>query len=236
MKGIVAQFLGFTLFAIVLVGYTPGAAAAENDTTGDVANEILNTVERMNGGTPESALEKSLRGKLEVLSEMEQGSAGGFEPPPEDTTPAPAADDAQFNALKELMAKMTPLERVKAGVWYLVIQPKTPHRDDVTRMIDQQAAMLTGPAAADYQNYMDVRKSLSGASYDDRIDRWNEYVQQKPGSAFADVAKREVQHLESLQQDRAEERKKGAGGFLVKLGIVFVVLALLAVIVFGAAK
>lgn len=234
MKGIMTKVIGFTLFAFALVGFLRDAHAEE--TTGDAAAKLLDTVDRMNGGTPESELEKHLRGKLEALSEMEQGSAGGFEPPPEDTSTPPAENDAQYNALKELLAKMTPLERVKAGVWYLVIQPRTPHRDDVTRMIDQQAAMLTGPESGDFRDYMGVRKSLSGSSYDARIDRWKEYGKQKPTSTFADLAKREVQHLESLKRDRAEERKSGAGKFLAKLGIVFVVLALLVVIVFGAAK
>ena len=234
MKGIVAQLVGFTLFAFVMVGFVRDARAEE--TTGDVASKVLDAADRMNGGTPDSPLEKQLRGKLEELSEMEQGASGGFEPPPEDTSTPPAENDAQYNALKELLQKMTPLERVKAGVWYLVIQPRTPHRDEVTRMIDQQAAMLTGPESGDFRDYMGVRKSLAGSSYDARIDRWTEYGKQKPTSAFADLAKREVQHLESLKRDKAEERKSGAGKFLAKLGIVFVVLALLVVIVFGAAK
>ena len=234
MKGIVAQFLGFTLFAFVVLGFVKPAMAAEAETTtGDVAAKIIGTADSMKPG--DSPLEQHLRGKLESLSEMEQGSAGGFEPPPDDTTPPPT-DDAQFNALKELLVKMTPLERVKAGIWFLVIQPKTPHRNDVTRMIDQNAGTLTGPAANDYRDYMSVRRSLSGSSYGDRIERWQEYAKSKPGSAFADVAKREVQYLQSVQKDRAEERKSGASRFFVKLGIVFVVLALLVVIIFGAAK
>ncbi|HUR26769.1 MAG TPA: hypothetical protein VM509_01170, partial [Planctomycetota bacterium] len=145
-------------------------------------------------------------------------------------------DDAQFNALKELMVKMTPLERVKAGIWFLVIQPKTPRREEVTRMIDQNAATLTGPESADYKDYMSVRKSLSGASYNARMDRWKEYVKSKPSSAFADVAKREIQHLDSVQKDKKAEGRAGASRFFVKAGIVLVVLALLVVIIFGAAK
>lgn len=235
MKGNVAQFLGFTLLAFLLLGFVQPASATETETSGDVAAKILNTVDRMNGGTPDSELERHLRGKLEAFSEMEQGSSGGFEPPPDDTS-APPADDAQFNALKELMVKMTPLERVKAGIWFLVIQPKTPRRDEVTRMIDQNAGTLTGPEAADYRDYMSVRKSLSGSSYGNRIDRWREYTKQKPSSAFADVAKREVQHLESVVKDKSDERKSGFGKFMVKVGVVLVVLALLVVIIFGAAK
>lgn len=233
MKGIVAQFLGFTLFACVVLGFVKPAVAAETETTGDVAAKIIGTVDSINAS--DSPLEQHLRGKLEAFSEMEQGSAGGFEPPPDDKTPPPT-DDAQFNALKELLVKMTPLERVKAGIWFLVIQPKTPHRDEVTRMIDQNSGTLTGPEAGDYRDYMSVRKSLSGSSYGNRIERWQEYAKAKPGSAFADVAKREVKYLQSVQKDRAEERKSGASRFFVKLGIVFVVLALLVVIIFGAAK
>lgn len=234
MKGIVARLVGFTLFALVMVGSAHDARAGE--TTGDRAAKVLGAVDELKGGTPDSSLEKHLREKLEQLSEMEQGASGGFDPPPEDTSTPPAENDAQYNALKELLTKMTPLERVKAGVWYLVIQPRTPHRDEVTRMIDQQAGTLTGPEAGDFRDYMSVRKGLSGSSYDARIDRWKEYGKQKPTSAFADLAKREVQHLESLKRDKAEERKSGAGKFLAKLGIVFVVLALLVVIIFGAAK
>lgn len=235
MKGIVSQVVGFTLFAFLTVGLVRSASAEPVETTtGDAAARIIGAVDAMNAGA-DSDLERDLRVKLEALSEMEQGSAGGFEPPPEDTSPVPQ-DDAQFNALKELMAKMTPLERVKAGIWFLVIQPKTPRRDEVTRMIDQNAAALTGPESTDFRDYMSVRKSLSGASYDSRIDRWKEYVKAKPSSAFADVAKREVQHLESVKRDKKAEGRAGAGRFLVKVGIVFVVLALIAVIVFGAAK
>lgn len=235
MKGIVSQVIGFTLFAFVSIGIVHPAAASEVDpTTGDVAAKIIGAVDAMNAGA-DSELERDLRVKLEALSEMEQGSAGGFEPPPEDTSPVPQ-DDAQFNALKELMVKMTPLERVKAGIWFLVIQPKTPRRDEVTRMIDQNAATLSGSEAGDFKDYMSVRKSLSGASYNSRIDRWKEYVKSKPSSAFADVAKREIQHLDSVQKDQKAAGRAGAGRFFVKVGIVFVVLALLAVIVFGAAK
>jgi hypothetical protein len=234
MKGIVAQVLGFTLFACVILGFVKPANAAETETTGDVAAKIIGTVDSLNSGA-DSAMEQHLRGKLEAFSEMEQGAAGGFEPPPDDTS-KPPEDDAQFNALKELLVKMTPLERVKAGIWFLVIQPKTPRRDEITRLIDQNAGTLTGPESADYRDYMSVRKGLSGASYGSRIERWQEYVKAKPGSAFADVAKREIQHLESVQKDKAAERKSGASKFFVKVGIVLVVLALLVVIIFGAAK
>ena len=34
---------------------------------------------------------------------------------------------------------------------------------------------------------MSVRKSLSGSSYANRIERWKEYVKTKPGSAFSDL-------------------------------------------------
>ena len=235
MKGTVAQFLGFTLLAFLLLGFVQPASATETETTGDVAAKILNTVDRMNSGTPDSELERHLRGKLESLSEMEQGASGGFEPPPDDTS-TPPADDAQFNALKELMVKMTPLERVKAGIWFLVIQPKTPRRDEVTRMIDQNAGTLTGPESADYKDYMSVRKSLSGSSYSNRIERWQDYAKQKPTSAFADVAKREVQHLQSVVKEKSDERKSGFSKFMVKLGIVMVLVVLAVVVIFGAAK
>jgi hypothetical protein len=233
MKGVVAQFLGFTLFACVMLGFVKPAMAAETETTGDVAAKIIGTVDSINAG-PDSAMEQHLRGKLEAFSEMEQGAAGGFEPPPDDKS-TPPADDAQFNALKELLVKMTPLERVKAGVWFLVIQPRTPHADEVQRLINQQAATLSGTESADFKDYMSVRKSLSGKSYSARIDRWQEYVKEKPSSSFADVAKREIQHIESVMKDQKEARKSGMGKFLAKVGIVVVVLLLIVVIVFGAA-
>lgn len=249
MRSIVGLFVGFTLVLCVTLSGTRAFAAEAVDTTdavtiddrdddpttGDAASKVLQAVERARGASTGSPIEEELRGRLEELSAMEQGAAGGFEPPPEDGTPPPQ-DDSQYNALKELMQKMTPVERVKAGVWFLVIQPRTPHRDDVMKMIDQQAAMLTGPEAADYRDYMQVRRGLAGASFGQRIDKWQEYVKGKPSSAFADVAKREIQHIQSIQQDKADEGKNRRGKFLVKIGIVAIVLALVAVIIFGAAR
>ena len=250
MRSVFSLFVGFTLVLCVSLSGTPAfaqdvpgddvaAVDAEQDedvTTGDVGSKLLQAIERARGIPAGNPIEDDLREKLELLSVMEQGgTAGGFEPPPDDGTPPPQ-DDSQYNALKELMQKMTPLERVKAGIWFLVIQPRTPHRDDVTKMIDQQAAMLSGAEAADYRDYMTVRRGLSGASYGQRLDKWTEYVKGKPTSTFSDVAKREIQHLQTIQKDKSDEGKNRRSRFVVKIGIVAIVLALVAVIIFGAAR
>lgn len=236
MKRFLGLLLGFGLIASMSVSSRP-AAAAQDETSGDFAVRVLDTVERWRGGSS-SPLEDALRVKLEKLSAAEQGgSAGGFEAPPDaQEGPRPADDDSQFNALKELMQKMTPLERVKAGVWFLVIRPNTSHRDDVTRMIDQQATALSAAQQAEFHDYMGVRKSLAAASWGKRADKWEEYAKTKANGSFADLAKREVQHIQSLQADASSEKKKGASRFFVKIGIVAIVLALVAVIIFGAAK
>ncbi len=236
MKRFLGLLLGFGLIASLSLSSRP-AAAAQDETSGDFAVRVLDTVERWRGGTS-SPLEDALRVKLERLSAAEQGgSAGGFEAPPDaQEGPRPADDDSQFNALKELMQKMTPLERVKAGVWFLVIRPNTSHRDDVTRMIDQQATALSAAQQAEFSDYMSVRKSLAAASWGKRADRWQAYSKEKANGSFADLAKREVQHIQSLQADASTEKKKGASRFFVKIGIVAIVLALVAVIIFGAAK
>lgn len=229
----IRRLLGIVAASSLLIS----VAHADEPTTGDFASKVVDTVYRWKGGAS-SPLEEKLRVKLQELSAAEQGGgAGGFEPPPDQPQgPAPADDDGQLNALKEYMQSRPPIERVKAGIWFLVIRPRTTHRDEVMRLIDQNATALAPAQQAEYRDYMEVRKSLSGASYGNRIDRWERYATEKPQSAFADLAKREVAHLKSVQADASDEKKKGAGRFFVKVGIVAIVLALVAVIVFGAAK
>lgn len=229
----IRRLLGIVSASLLLIS----VAHADEPTTGDFASKVVDTVYRWKGGAG-SPLEEKLRLKLEELSRAEQGGgAGGFEPPPDDPAGPPTADDdGQFNALISLMEKMTPLERVKAGVWFLIIRPRTTHRDEVMGMINKNAGALTSSQQADFRDYMETRKSLSAASYGNRVDRWQRYAKEKPQSTFSDLAKREVQHIRSLQQDASTDRKKGAGRFLVKVGIVAIVLALVAVIVFGAAR
>lgn len=234
------RFLGLVgsvaLAAALLV---PAPARAESErTSGDFAVTVLDTVERWRGGTS-SPLEDALRAKLERLSASEQGGgAGGFEPPPEEAGQVNGVedDDSQYQALQELMQKMTPLDRVKTGIWYLVIRPRTTHREELQRTVEQQVQTLSPAEQQAYQDYMGVRKSLSGASYGARIDRWDDYSKKKADSPFAELAQREVQHLKTLKKDVSTQKKAGVGRFLVKVGIVAVVLALVAVIVLGAAK
>lgn len=237
------RFLGFVGSVVVAAALVAPAQAradvrAEDEpTTGDFAVKVLDTVERWRGGTS-SPLEDAMRAKLEQLSAAEQGGgAGGFEPPPETAGQVGGEDDdSQYQALQDLMAKMGPLDRVKTGIWYLVIRPRTTHREELQRVIEQQSQALSPAEQQAFQDYMGVRKSLAAASFGARIDRWDDYSKKKADSPFAELAQREVQHLKTLKQDVSTEKKKGVGRFLVKVGIVAVVLALVAVIIFGAAK
>jgi hypothetical protein len=239
---------------VLSLGFVSVAHAETDDSpsTGDFALKVLDHVERWNGqGTP-SPLELKLRAKLEKMGNEEAGTdvdivdapllaaggdAGGFEPPPDTKAEnQPADDDAQFGNLKDLMQKMSPLERIKAAVWFMVIRPKTAHRDELIAMIDQQSASLSAQEKADLQDYMATRRSLAGASTSNRISTWQTFQKVKAKSVFADTAGREAQYLQSLEKERKGEKHKGTGHFLVKVGVVAIVLALIAVIVFGAAK
>ena len=222
--------------AVVFAIAAPRVARAE-EAEDDFAIRLLHRVERMHGGSS-SPLEDKLRGKLEHLSAMSAGATGGgFEPPPEaKEQPAPSDDDSQFAALNDIMQKMGPLDRVKSGIWFLVIRPTTKHREEVSRMIDQNATTLKANEQADYREYMDIRRSLAGSSYSARVDRWSSYSKSKPQSTFAELANREVNYVKSIQKDTSTAKKAGAFNLLVKIGIVVLVLALVGVIVFGAAK
>ena len=223
MRGLVGLLSGASLLFCLA-----GGAAAEERPTGDSPAAITDAAAQ--AGSPDAA--ETLPDGVLVAS----GDAGGFEPPPDDPTPPPV-DDSQYDALKEVLQKMkTPLERVTTMIWFLIIQPKSPHREEIARMVDQQAGTLTAPQQAEFREYMGVRKSLSGGSYGTRIDRWKQYLKGTPSGSFSDLAKREVQHLQGLRKDKANERHAGRGRFLAKLGIVAIVLALVAVIIFGAAK
>ena len=222
--------------AVVFAIAAPRVARAE-EADDDFAIRLLHRVERMHGGSS-SPLEDKLRGKLEHLSAMSAGATGGgFEPPPEaKEQQAPSDDDSQFAALNDIMQKMGPLDRVKSGIWFLVIRPTTKHRDEVSRMIDQNATTLKANEQADFREYMDIRRSLAGSSYSARVDRWSSYSKSKPQSTFAELANREVNYVKSIQKDTSTAKKAGAFNLLVKIGIVVLVLALVGVIVFGAAK
>lgn len=212
-------------------------AGDDSPTTTDFALKFLDHVERWHGGTTNSPLEKSLRAKLEKLGEAEAGDAGGFEPPSDTTVPPqPGDDDEQFSNLKDIMQKMSALDRVKAAIWFLVIRPSTAHQGELLQIIDQQAQSLQPQERADLQDYLGVRRSIGGASVASRIDRWQQYVRQKPHSAFADTAQREIAYDQSLQKEAHQQNRQKHGHFLVKVGVVLIVLALIAVIIFGAAK
>ena len=222
--------------AVVFAVSAPRVVRAE-EADDDFAIRLLHRVERMHGGSS-SPLEDKLRGKLEHLSAMDAGgTAGGFEPPPEaNQQPAPSDDDSQFAALNEIMQKVGPLERVQDGIWFLVIRPTTKHREEVSRMIDQNSTALKANEQTDFREYMDVRKSLAGASYGSRVDRWSSFAKSKPQSSFSKLAMREADYVKSIQKDNSTKKKAGAFNLLVKVGIVVLVLALVGVIVFGAAK
>ena len=192
----------------------------------------------MNGGPGNSVLEEKLRGKLEAMSAEEAGdSAGGFEPPPEESTQnAPSDDDSQFAALQDLVTKMGPIGRVQSGIWFLVIKPTTKHREEVQRMIDQNATQMQPAEQTDFQEYMGVRRSLAGASYSTRVDRWSAFTRAKPRSSFAELANREVQYIRSVLKDRSAEKSSHRNGILTGVLIVVLVLLLVGAIVFGASK
>ncbi len=229
-----ARLLGVAAISSLLLGsLAPRPASAEESLSDDPAIRFLDSVDG-EYGRPASPTERKLRATLENLAAAGE-SAGGFEAPPDSAGAAPDEnDDTQYTALQELLAKMSPLERVKAGVWFLVIRPKTPHREEVTAMIDTSAAGLSPNERAEFNEYMNVRRSLIGSDYDMRIERWTAYAKQKPQGLFAELSKREVQHIQTLQQDKSAERKSGAFRMLVKIGIVSVVLLLLVVIALGA--
>ncbi|HVO30286.1 MAG TPA: hypothetical protein VMV18_06105 [bacterium] len=235
MKKLIGWAAGIAV--VFAVSSLPRHARAEDaDRDDDFAIRLLHRVERLHGGAS-SPLEEKLRGKLEQMSAMEAGDGGGFEPPPDaPTAAAPTNDDEQFSALQDITSKMAPVERVKAGIWFLVIMPGTKHHDDVQRLIDTNATQMKPNEQADFQDYMGVRRSLSGSSASTRISRWTDYKKAKPQSSFAELANREVEHLKSIEKEKSSAKKAGAFNVLVKVGIVVLVLALIGVIVFGAAK
>ena len=223
--------------AVLFALAAPRSARAE-EKDDDFAIRLLHRVERLRGGAGNSPLEEKIRSKLERMSAMEAGSAGGgFEPPPEaGTQPAPSDDDSQFAALTDIMQKMSSLDRVKSGIWFLVIRPSTRHREEVQRMIDQNSTAMNPQQQADFREYMDVRRGLAGASYGTRVDRWLQFSKSKPQSTFAELANREAQYVKSIQKDNSAAKSSHRGGVLVKVGIVVLVLLLIGAIIFGAAK
>jgi hypothetical protein len=207
------------------------------DADDDFAIRLLHRVERLRGGASNSPLEEKLRTKLEEMSANAAGStAGGFEPPPDAPTTTPSDDDSQFAALQELVSKSAAIERVRKSIMFLVIFPGTKHREEVQRIIDTNSAQLNPAEKKDFEEYMEVRRGLAGSSYSSRVSRWSDFVKAKPGSAFAPTAQREIDFIKSIQKDVSTQKKAGAFNLLVKVGIVVLVLALIAVIVFGAAK
>lgn len=234
MKKVVGLLGGI---AVVIAVTAPRMARAD-EPDDDFAIRLLHRVERMHGGAGNSPLEEKLHRKLEQMSASQAGgTSGGFEAPPDEANkPATTDDDSQFAALQDLMQKMGPLDRVKAGIWFLVIRPNTKHHDEVQRQIDQNSTALKANEQADFREYMEIRRSLAGSSYSNRADRWQQYSKSKPQSTFAELANREVQYVKSIQKDNSTKKKAGAFALLVKIGIVVLVLALVGVIAFGAAK
>lgn len=210
------------------------ASAAGDDHDDDFAVRLLHHVETMKGGPGNSPLEEKLRAKLEAMDAPEDGDAGGFEPPPDvPAATAPTNDDEQFAALQDIMQKQTALERVKTGIWFLVIMPGTRHRDEVQHLIDTNAQALGTKEQSEYQDYMSVRKSLAGSSTSTRIKRWSGYAKSKPQSSFSDLANREASHLKTIEKDKSTATKNKVFNTFVKIGIVVLLLAIIAGVAFG---
>jgi hypothetical protein len=213
-----------------IVALIPLTATAASPNAEDP--EIIEYVRGLRQGRPATRLEQALENMIQAayMQDGEGGGGGeGFKEEEVPTLDAPSTEEARYEAFVEYVGKSTPLEAVKAGLYFLASNPDNPNNSSVTSVVNQKANELSEKEQADLREFIAFRKSLEGEAPKAKAKQLTKWAE-GGSSAFADSAQREAEFHQSVVTSQKEERGDRRGRLLVRVGVVLLVIALVGVV------